>query len=241
MIRCIAIDDEPLALRKIEAYASKVQSLELIKCFNSALDAIEFLKETDIDLIFLDIQMNDLTGIQMLEALNVRPKVIITTAYDEYALKGYELDITDYLLKPFSFHRFIKSVNKLADNACNSLQVNMDKDATNSDISRNCIFVKSGNKIERVNVDDIIYIEGMKDYLKIHLPHKRIITLQTFKKITSQLDHDIFQRIHKSYIVAITKVDSIEPKRVFIGGHCLPIGESYKKPFFDFLKKRQFI
>ena len=162
-INCIVIEDEPLALKKLIGFISKVGYLKLCESFDNAIDAISYLKENSIDLIFLDIQMEEFTGIQFLETVKERPKVIITTAYDKYAVKGYELDVVDYLLKPFTFDRFIQSIEKISAIQTNGL----------TSTSNNCIFVKTEYRLEKIEINDILYIEGMSEYLGIVTKQKR--------------------------------------------------------------------
>lgn len=229
-ITCIAVDDEPLALEKIRDYIGRVSFLELKACLDSGVDALNFLKDNHVDLIFLDIQMEDLTGIQMLEALQEKPKVILTTAYDSYAIKGYELDVTDYLLKPISFQRFMKSAERVYKQINQPLpEVKTSVKETGS--SEDYFFVKTEYRIQKINFADILFIEGMKDYLRIWTTKEKIMTLLTFNKILEVLPEEDFIRIHKSYIISLPKIESIERSRVRIGGEILPVGESYKQLF----------
>ena len=230
-INCIAIEDEPLALKKITEFILQVDYLNLLEGFSSAIDAIGFLKSNSVDLIFLDIRMKNLSGIQFLESLQIKPRVIITSAYDEYALKGYELDIADYLLKPFSFDRFLRSVDKVYN------QLNVAK----SEISNDFIFVKTEYRIEKIEVKDILYIQGMKDYLQIHTMDKKIMTLQRFRNLLEILPASDFQRVHHSYIVSISKIDNIERNRIRIGDVVIPISDSYKDHFYRLLKERKIL
>lgn len=229
-INCIVIEDEPLALKKIAEYIGQVAYLRLICCFDNAIDAIGFLKSEKVDLIFLDIRMKRLSGIQFLEALSHKPKIVITSAYDEYALRGYELDVTDYLLKPFSLERFLKSVDKVY----NLLEVEQAINCNTYDY----IFVKTEYRIERVMLDQILYIRGMKDYLQIYTTGKKLMTLQSFKNILQTLPANEFIRVHNSYIVAISKIDSIERQRIRIGEELIPLSDNYKKSFFDKINKK---
>lgn len=230
-INCIAIEDEPLALKKIKAFIEQVDYLTLLEGFNNAVDAIGFLKNSAVDLIFLDIRMKQLSGIQFLESLQLKPKVIITSAYDEYALKGYELDVADYLLKPFTFERFLKSVDKVYN------QLN----TTKNDNPNDSIFVKTEYRIERIEIRDILYIQGMKDYLQIHTADRKIMTLQTFKNLLEVLPKIDFQRVHNSYIVSVPKIEHIERNRIRIGKELIPISESYREKFFGILKERKLL
>jgi DNA-binding LytR/AlgR family response regulator len=239
-INCIAVDDEPLALDVIEDYINKVPFLNLLKVFDNAIDAMEFLRNEKVDLMFLDIQMEELTGIQMLNIIKPKPEVIFTTAYDKFALQGYELDVTDYLLKPISFERFVKAVDKVYEKFC---KVNAVK-AHPTEVSifnprTDYFFVKSGFKLHKVTFDEILYVEGQGDYLKIVTPRARIMTLQTFKGVEDILPQSNFIRVHKSYIVAIDKIDSIEGNMIRIAEVQLPVGESYKKQFQMILDQKK--
>jgi two-component system, LytTR family, response regulator len=227
-INCIAIEDEPLALKKISEYITQIDYLNLLQAFDNAIDAIGFLKNNEVDLIFLDIRMKKLSGINFLEALTIRPQVIITSAYDEYALKGYEFDVTDYLLKPFSFERFVKSAEK----AYKALI------KRNTKIEDDYIFVKTEYRIEKIDLKNILFIQGMKDYLQIHLFDKRVMTLQSFKNIMQILPEKDFARVHNSYIVSVSKIEHIERNRIKIGDTRIPISDSYKEVFFNLLREK---
>jgi len=219
-IKCIIIDDEPLAVEKLSIYISKIPWLKQEASFNNAIDALNYLKTEDIDLIFLDIQMDEFSGIQFLASLKAPPKIIITSAYAQYAIQGYEFDVTDYLLKPFGFERFIVATDKVF----NQLVVT-------KTIKRNYIFIKSGYTMERVIIDDILYIEGMQEYLQIVTVKNKLMTLQTFSNMESLLPLNNFLRVHKSFIVAIDKIDKIERNIIKIKDKCIPIGVSYKERF----------
>ena len=222
-INCIAIDDEPLALSKLEGFISKVPELILVRTFDDPIEAIGWLKENSTDLIFLDIQMEQLTGIQFIEAIGPSSKVILTTAFDQFALKGFELNVTDYLLKPFSFQRFLQAVNKAMENFSNK------KNPENDSF----IFVKTEYRLERIDIDDILYIEGMKDYLRIICTGKKIMTLQSFAKIKESLPDNKFCRVHKSYIVAIDKIKSVERGVIIIADQRIPVSNTYKDIFYS--------
>lgn len=233
IINCIAVDDEPLALDKIREYIKRIGYLNLLKCFDNALDAINFMKDTKVDLIFLDIQMEELTGIQMLESLKEKPKVILTTAYDEYALKGYELDVCDYLLKPISFQRFLRACEKVYDVLFPIKKPDISvPDPASSEAKKGYFFVKNGNITQKINFDDILFVEGMKDYLRIWTTKERVMTLLSFKKLEEALPSKGFIRIHKSYLISLSKIDSIERNHVKIGNESLPIGDSFRREFF---------
>jgi two-component system, LytTR family, response regulator len=220
-MRCITIDDEPLSLDKIKGFVEQVSYLTLIASFSSAVEAMAFLKDNSADLVFLDIQMDNLTGIQMLEIIEPKPRVILTTAYDQYALKGYELNVCDYLLKPFSFDRFLKAVEK----AYRQFQqaVPLIQNETN-----NFIFLKTEYRLEKVNFNDILFVESRGDYLYIILKQTKILTLMTMKNLADMLPATQFLRVHKSYLVAMDKIDAIEHGRIRIKDAVIPVGETYR-------------
>lgn len=220
--KCIIIEDEPLALERTMDFAKRIPFLDLCATFDNALSGLAYIKSNQVDILFLDINMDELTGIELLESSKIDSQVIITTAYQEYALKGYELNVTDYLLKPFNFNRFLQAVNKAQEN----LQQN------NSAVSHEFIFVKTENRLEKINFDDIIYIEGMRDYRRIHTVNKKIMTLQNFKDLEKMIPSDLVCRVHKSYMVSLNRIDSIERGRIRIGAHIIPISETYKADFF---------
>ena len=230
-INCIAIDDEPLALSKLEGFIKKVPDLKLIRTFDNAIEAVGWLKENKADLIFLDIQMEQLTGIQFLEATGTISRIIITSAYDQYAIKGFELNVTDYLLKPFSFQRFLQAVNRVMDYYSHKADDNINPAGSNS-----YIFVKTEYRLERIDLDDILYIEGMKDYLRIICTNKKIMTLQSFAKLEETLPSKKFCRVHKSFIVALDKIKSVERGVIIIADKRIPVSNTYKENFFSKIK-----
>jgi len=230
-LNCILIEDEPLAAEKLEGFIKKVPYLHLLESFRNGMQGLQYLKENEIDLVFLDIQMDTLTGIQLLESLTKRPLVILTTAYQEYALQGYELHVSDYLLKPFAFTRFLKAVDKVHDEYArrtHSVETNQD-----------CIFVKTAYRIEKVLIQNILYIEGMSDYLQIHTTvQKKIMCLQNFKSFEAALPKSNFVRVHKSFLIAVDKIESIERLRIKIGDKSIPVSDSYKSDFFAAIEKK---
>lgn len=239
-ITCIAVDDEPLALEVIEDYIQKIPFLELVRSFDNALEAMDYLRQNKIDLMFLDIQMEELTGIQMLNILKPKPEVIFTTAYDKFALQGYELDVTDYLLKPISFERFVKAVDKVHEKLCRLHNAKcLPEEVSIFNPKIDYFFIKSGFKLHKVTFDEILYVEGQGDYLKIVTPKARIMTLQTFKGIEEILPQANFIRVHKSYIVAIDKIESIEGNMIKVTDKLIPVGESYKKSFQMLLERKK--
>lgn len=242
-ISCVVVDDEPLAIKKMNTYISKTPFLDLKESFNNGIDALNYLKNNNIDLLFLDIQMDELTGIQLLEILKNKPSVIITSAYGEYALKGYELEVSDYLVKPISFERFLQAANRIADKHSEKNRKTekiIEISATNHS-KHEFIFIKTEYRMQKVMFNDIHYIEGMKDYLRINCPDKRIMTLSNFNTMINMLPENNFCRIHKSYIINLSKIQSIEKSHVLILNERLPIGDSFRKVFFDLLEKLKLI
>lgn len=221
-LTCIIVEDEPPAFEKLKDFIGRVPFLELANGFENALDALHYLQEHRVDLMFLDIQMEHLTGIQMLESMPEKPYVIITSAYSDYALKGYELQVFDYLLKPYSFERFLAAVNKVCEDANRK---------NPSAMPLTHIFIKTEYRVENVSIDEILYIEGMQAYLRVVLPCKKIMTKQSFRSLLSQLPEDVFIQVHKSWAVNIRKIESIERNRIKIGGQFIPIGDTFKEGF----------
>lgn len=241
MIRCLIVDDEPLALHVLEDYMSKIPFLQLVKSTTNPIEALTLVQEGNIDLVFLDVQMPELTGIQFLRIANGKAKVILTTAYSQYALEGYELDVIDYLLKPIAFDRFFKAVQKAqtvlqptaAPTAKSAESISVQQQQ--QDFLSDFIFVKTEHKIQKVYLNDILFIEGLKDYISIFTPAERIITLQNMKKMEDALPAKHFIRVHKSYIVSINKIDSIERSRISIGDKIIPVGDTYRDDFFKII------
>ena len=238
-LNCIAIDDEPHALKILQAYIAKVPYLELIHAFQSPLAAIPFLENNDVDILFLDIQMPELTGLQFLNVLRIKPAVILTTAYSEYALDSYDYNVTDYLLKPYAFARFLKAVQKInaekEKDAPTPIAVSIPSSGTKT------ILIKGDakNKYYQVDIANITYVEGLRNYLAVfQKTEKKIVTLQSMKSMEEQLSAGNFLRIHKSYIVNMDQVEMIEGNSVKIGDKQLPIGGSYRKAFFEWVDGR---
>lgn len=225
---CIIIEDEPLALERTKSFVNKIPFLNLCDTFDNALNGLAYLKSNQVDLLFLDINMDELSGIELLESSKINSQVIITTAYQEYAIKGYELNVTDYLLKPFTFDRFLKAVMKA--------QENMKPVVTTNAIEY--IFVKTESRLEKINLCDILYIEGMRDYLRIHTVNKKIMTLQNFSELEKIIPSNQVCRVHKSYMVGIHKIESIERSRIKIANQIIPISETYKEAFFQIINNK---
>lgn len=225
-MNCIIVEDEPLALERIKDYVNKVPFLNLVACFDNGIEAIGYLKTNQVALLFLDIQMDGFTGIQLLEALNTRPEVIITTAFDQYALKGFDLNVCDYLLKPFTFARFMQAVTKAHEKLA----------LVDLPPAKNFIFIKTEYRLEKINLDDVLFIEGMRDYRRIHMTDRRVMTLQTFNALQLELPSNRFSRVHKSYIVALDKIESIERDRIKIKEEMIPISETFKEHFYKLIR-----
>lgn len=223
-IKCIIIEDEPLAQERVRGYVSKIPNLELVGSFENGIDALFFLKTNEVDLLFLDINIGEFNGIQFAETLKNPIQIIITTAYPEYALKGFDLNVTDYLLKPFTFDRFIQAVERVQLKSVNEVQA-----------PKSYIFIKTEYRLEKVFLNDIVYIEGMRDYRRIHTVDKKIMTLQTFKELEDEIPSSVVCRVHKSYMVGIDKIESIERDRIKIKEVLIPISETYKKSFFELI------
>ncbi len=233
MVRCIAVDDEPLALDIISDYVAKVPELTLVASTTNAIEALAMVQNGEVDLAFLDVQMPELTGIQFLKIINGKCDVILTTAYPQYALDGYELNVVDYLLKPIAFDRFYRSVQKVLANrpqqVAQPVSTSLPSDAVDF------IFIKTEHKIQRVDLDDILYIEGLKDYISIYTAAERIVTLQNMKKMEDILPSNRFVRVHRSYIVALEKIASIERGRIFIEDKIIPVGDTYRDAFYKYI------
>lgn len=225
---CIIIEDEPLALEKTKDFVEKVPFLHLSATFDNALTGLNYLNNHKVDLLFLDINMDELSGIDLLESSKINSQVIITTAYQEYALKGYELQITDYLLKPFTFNRFLQAVNKAQENLTQKTQ----------DTPPDFIFVKTENRLEKIMISEIIYIEGMRDYRRVHTTTKKVMTLQNFSEFERMIPASLVCRVHKSFMVALSKIESIERSRIKIADQLIPVSETYKETFFQLINSR---
>lgn len=217
-IRCLIIDDEPSSQNVLKSFIQKIDYLEYVDVCNNALEALEFLKNNPIDLLFLDINMPHLSGIDFYKSLKNPPKVIFTTAYSAYALEGFELDAVDYLLKPFSFERFLKAVSKVKEL---------------NDYKIEYVFIKSDKKIHQLKIDDIYFIESLGDYIKVHLKNNLLITYKPLKLIYNSLPKSTFIQVHKSFIVNKNKLDYLEGNVVSINSNKIPLGEKYKKEFLD--------
>lgn len=233
----LIVDDEPLAQEVLETYISKFPSLFLIAKCNNAVEAFEVLNKQKIDLMFLDIQMPRISGVDFLKTLSNPPMVIFTTAFSEYAMDGYALDVIDYLLKPISFERFAKAANKALakyqpqDEASALVQTTTE--------AADYIFVKADKKLIKVRFNEISYIEGLKDYVILHTAEGRIVTLQTMKSLKTKLPNDIFVRVHRSFIINLNNLAAVEGNTVQIKGKSIPIGKNYKDALLEVINKNR--
>lgn len=227
-IKCVLVDDEPLALDVLESYIKRVDGLELTARCDNAMKAFELLRNQSVDLIFLDIQMPKLNGIDFLKTLQNPPKVIFTTAYREYAIEAFDLDAVDYLLKPIPFGRFLKALSKAFGQIQSASQNTLNNDEYEPYITTDTIIVKSDKKMIKINLKDIIYIESLKDYVIIHLSDKRVVTKQKISFLEQKLMENNFIRIHRSFLVSASKIEAFTPSHIDIHGLQLPIGRSYK-------------
>lgn len=234
-IRTILVDDEPLALQILEKYVSQLPELELVGMCSNAIEANNLLQKEEIDLLCLDINMPQISGIDFLKSLKNPPLVIFTTAFPEYAMEGYNLDVVDYLLKPISFDRFMKAINKVIERTVPK--------KTHHTEDRDYFYVKADKKLIKVKYSDIIYIEGLKDYVIIRVNESRIVTLQTMKSLADKLPADLFIRVHRSYLVNIDKINSIMGNmiEVFEKGKSklIPIGKNYKDELMETIEKKK--
>ena len=233
MLNCIVIDDEPLAIRLLSDYIEKTDGLALLKAFSNPIEALQYADENRPDLIFLDIQMPELTGIQFMKIANGKYPIILTTAYDSYALDSYEFDVIDYLLKPISLDRFMIAANKAKERLQTQVSDSTHTVGHPPAAAPGYIFIKSDYKTLKINLADILYLEGLGDYVCIHLPGKKILTLEKMKHLATTLPNNNFIRVHKSYLVAIDKIDFIERNRIVINEQRLPIGATYKEEFWS--------
>ncbi|MBU1823178.1 MAG: LytTR family DNA-binding domain-containing protein [Bacteroidetes bacterium] len=239
---CLIVDDEPFARKLMEEYVSKVPDLRLVQSCASPLVAIEVLRQNPVDILFLDINMPEITGLTLLKVLQKKPLVVLTTAYSEYALEGYELDVADYLLKPITLERFLKSAGKVIARLKSTTPppaASLPEATPATSPQNSYIFVKDGTRLVKILLSEILYIEGLKDYVGIYTRDKKIVTLQTMKALETQLPESQFIRIHNSFIVAFAAIDAIDREKVQIGKAFLPVSDTYKKYFKEFIEKHQ--
>ena len=228
IMTCIIVEDEPLAQERLKDYIEKIPELKLVATMDNGTDALAFLQQHNVDIIFLDIHMDGISGIRLLEEFDIKSKVIMTTAYHEFAIKGFDLNVTDYLLKPFHFERFRLAVEK-AEQQTRKIE---------QPLVKPYIYVKTEYRLEKILFTDIDFIEGMRDYRKIHTISKPIMTLQTFRDFEKEIPANIVCRVHKSYMVAIDKIDSIEKNEIRIGEKYIPVSDTYRQDFFEILRSK---
>jgi len=246
MLRCIAVDDEAFATRLLASYIQKIPTLELVGTTTNPLEALQWVQEGRTDLVFLDIQMPELTGLQFLKICGNRCKVVLTTAYPEYALDGYEHDVVDYLLKPIAFDRFLRAVQKaqalfpapapLAPPPPPAPVVSAPLAVASADY----LFVKgeSKNKYLKLNYADILYIQGLKNYVSIHVPGQRVVTYQTLRDLEAQLPQPPFVRVHKSFIISLDHLRMVEGNTLLVGTESITVGETYREDFFKLIREK---
>jgi len=236
-MNCIALDDEPLALDIIEAYVKKHPELNLIARCNNADEASKVLNSQHIDLMFLDIQMPGVTGLNFVRSLKNKPLFMFTTAYSEYAIDGFELDAIDYLLKPIAYDRFEKAIEKAKE----YYTIKNNSGLTESDLENDFIFVKANQQLIKLAYGEILYVEAFADYVKIFLNDRKIVTLQTMKKMEAKLPSDIFSRVHRSFIVNRKAVQSFSTSVCEVNGEKIPVGKNYKNDFIKLMKSNQIL
>ncbi len=234
-VRCIIVDDEPLAIEILESYVAKVEQLQLVSTFRNAVSAFTFLQQHSVDLIFLDIQMPKLSGIDFLKTLKHPPKVIFTTAFRDYALQGFDLEVVDYLLKPIPFDRFLKAVAKVLHHPANPPNA-----AKQDAVPDNYVYFKVDKKMIKTKMADVLYIESIKDYVKVKTPEREIVTQQKISYLEESLPREQFLRIHRSFIVNLEKIDAYSATDVEIGKHSIPIGRNYKNDVMKILARNIF-
>ncbi len=223
-IKCVLVDDEPLAIKVLQNYFNNFTDFEVIATFNNSLEALDFINGTPVDAVFLDINMPMMTGFELISLIENKTKVIITTAFREFAAESYDLDVLDYLVKPIPLPRFIKCINKITTEY--NLKNNIKVETTKGDSH---IFIKVDKKMMKINIEEILFVEGMKEYIKVVTPDKTYITHKSLTSLSEELPADRFLRVHKSYVIALNKVKSIEGNRVQIQSYTIPIGRNYSK------------
>ena len=235
IINCLIADDEPLALDLLESYIGKTPFLKLVARCSSAIEALDKLEKEDIELLFLDIQMPELSGMELSKMLREGQRVIFTTAFEKYAIEGYKVDALDYLLKPFNYDEFLQAALK-------ARRWFESKSQTTSSDTQKSIFVKSDYKLIKIDLDDILYIEGLKDYVKIYLESstRPVLSLMNMKTLEENLPEDSFMRVHRSFIVSLSKIRTIERNRIVFGKEYIPVSEKYQEKFQEFISKNFF-
>jgi two-component system response regulator LytT len=236
-MKCLLVDDEPLALDILESYIHKTPDLELLGRCNNALEASEFLKNHKVDLMFLDIQMPEITGLEFMRSLNNPPLVVFCTAYSDFAVEGFELDAIDYILKPVAFDRFSKSIERAKE----YLQLKKNNSVEEPDLDNDYIFIKANQKQIKLSYDQIHYVEAFADYVKLYTSEKRYVTLQTMKNMEIKLPKDKFIRVHRSFIVGMKYITSFNSTELEIGPIKIPVGKNYKDDFLSKLRSKNIL
>lgn len=227
-MRCIIVEDEPLAIERLKGYTQQLPLLEIVATFDNATDALSFLLTHSIDLLLLDISLGGMSGIELLETTRIPFQVILTTAHPDFALKAFDLKVTDYLLKPFSFARFVQAIERVQNRQSSREEF----------VDRPYIFVKTEFRLEKLRLSDVLFIEGDSDYRRIHTVNKRIMTLQTFGEFEQRIPSNLICRVHKSYMVCIDRIESIERDRIKIREFQIPISASYRDQFYRIIGHR---
>ncbi len=235
-IKCLAIDDEPLALKQIESYIEKTPFLEAVAFCHNAFEAMDILSQKEVDLLLVDINMPDLNGIDLVKSLSVKPKIIFTTAYSEYALEGFQVDAVDYLLKPISYPNFLKAVNKVK----NRLELEEKAHSNEKPMEEENLYVKADYKLVSIHIPEILYIESANEYIKIVLENgESVTTFMRLKSIEAELPQDRFMRVHRSFIVNLTKIKAVDRNRIMINSKIkIPVGDLYKDIFQNYVEKK---
>lgn len=232
-LTCVILDDEPMAVALLSKYVEKIATFRLLRATTNAFEVLELVANNPVDVVFIDIQMPELSGLQLMEMMGSKTKFVITSAYSEYALQGYEHNVIDYLLKPVSFERFYKTVLKIQDLFQKAVSENPIKAEEKQD---DFLFVKTDGKLVKINLSELLFVEGLKDYLYLYLRNEKLIVLDTLKEFENRLPQE-FMRVHKSYIIRLGAIETIERNRVFIGDKVIPVGDTYKLKFQEWMKE----
>lgn len=232
-LTCVILDDEPMAVALLSKYVEKIATFRLLRATTNAFEVLELVANNPVDVVFIDIQMPELSGLQLMEMMGSKTKFVITSAYSEYALQGYEHNVIDYLLKPVSFERFYKTVLKIQDLFQKTVSENPIKAEEKQD---DFLFVKTDGKLVKINLSELLFVEGLKDYLYLYLRNEKLIVLDTLKEFENRLPQE-FMRVHKSYIIRLGAIETIERNRVFIGDKVIPVGDTYKLKFQEWMKE----
>jgi len=232
-LTCVILDDEPMAVALLSKYVEKIATFRLLRATTNAFEVLELVANNPVDVVFIDIQMPELSGLQLMEMMGSKTKFVITSAYSEYALQGYEHNVIDYLLKPVSFERFYKTVLKIQDLFQKAVSENSIKAEEKQD---DFLFVKTDGKLVKINLNELLFVEGLKDYLYLYLRNEKLIVLDTLKEFENRLPQE-FMRVHKSYIIRLGAIETIERNRVFIGDKVIPVGDTYKLKFQEWMKE----